>query len=115
MLRRTRGVQLRGNPRVYRQHVIWHRGPVAAQHDAPVEVQPHRLRVKQPRPGEARQRPEVDVDIVESVEAGDQARQHPRVGRMEVPRDDRYPHAGDRTHPQSAEHDDVAVAAAYED
>ena len=34
---------------------------------------------------------------------------------MEIARDDRDPHAGDRTHPQPAQHDDMAVAAADED
>ena len=71
--------------------------------------------MEQPRPGEARERPEVDVDVVELVEAGDQAGQHPGVGRMEIARDDRDPHAGNGTHPQPAQHDDVTVAAADED
>ena len=55
------------------------------------------------------------MDVVEPVEAGDQARQHPGVGRVQVARDDGGPHAGDRAHSQAAEHDDVAVAAADED
>ena len=115
VIRRARRVEPRRDADIYRQHVVGDRRPVAAQDRAPLQVEPHRLGVEQPRPREPGERTEVDVDIVESVEARNQARQHPRVGGVQVARDDGDPHAGEGAHPQPAEHDDVAVAPADED
>ena len=115
MLRRAGDIELRGYAGVNRQHVVRHGRAVAAQDGPPFQVESHGLGVKQPRPGEAGERPKVDVGVVEGVVACDQPGQHARVGRVQVAGDDGDPHAGNGTHAEPAEHDDVAVATPDED
>ena len=55
------------------------------------------------------------MGVVEGVVAGDQPGQHARIGRVQVAGDDGDAHAGNRTHAEPAEHDDVAVATPDED
>ena len=100
-----------GGADVDRQQVPGHRRAPLAVHLAPVEVEPHGRLVVEAGAREPGQPREVDVHLVERVVAGHQARQHPRVGRMDVARDQGDAHPGHRAHAEPLEHRDVGVPA----
>ena len=69
----------------------------------------------EPSAGESAQGRQIDMGVVEVVVARHQARQHARVGRVDVACDQRQPHAGDRVHPEPPEHRNMGVPAADQD
>ena len=97
---------------VDRQQIICHRRAVPAQHPLVGGIEADRLVMEELGAGEAGQRPEVDMGVIEAVMSGDQARQHARIGRVGIPADQRQADAGDRPHAEALEHGDMAVAAA---
>ena len=50
--------------------------------------------------------------VVEGILAGDEARDHARVGGLDVAPDQREPHAGHRLHAETLHHMDMGMAAA---
>ena len=107
-------VHARRRPDVDREHVVGHRRPGAADDLALDRIEPDGLVVVETRVRKARQRTKIDVDVVVAVVSGDVAGEHPRVRRLHVAADEGDPHAGHRFHPETLEHDDVAVPAAGE-
>ncbi|CAM4375169.1 hypothetical protein PARU111607_15935 [Palleronia rufa] len=107
---------LRMDPDVERGHVI----ADPPRPDQPVvdgdfprrRVQPRGPSQDQPRAGEARQPHQVDLQRVAVVMAGDEARQHPGVGRRRAGIDDRQPRARQRIHPPAPQHQRMGVTAA---
>src|SRR6516162_7491543 len=87
----------------------------AAQHEAPGPVEADRLVADQPRPGKAREPAEIDVALLKGVMPGDTARQHARIGRLDVAADQRDPHARHRPHAKGLQHMDMGMPAADED
>ena len=70
--------------------------------------------VQEPRPREARQRPQVDVRLVEAVVAGNEAGEHAGIGRVRVARYHRHANSGHAIHAEALDHADVTVAATDE-
>ena len=75
-----------GRADVDRQQIVGHRRAVAAQHPPVGGIEADRLVMKELGAGEAGQRPEVDMGVIEAVMPGDQARQHSGVGGVGVRR-----------------------------
>ncbi len=65
-----------------------------------------------PRPGEPGERTGIDMRVVETVVAGDEARQHPGIGCVHLAADQGEANARDRFHSEHAQHRDVGVAGA---
>ncbi len=86
----------------------------AAQHLAPGAVDADRLVADQPRAGKPRQPAEVDVAFVEIVMAGDPARQHARIGGLDIAGDQGHAHPGHRPHAKAFQHMDMGMPAADE-
>ena len=105
----------RHRPDVEGQEVVGHRRPGPAQHPPAGEIDAHGLVLIQPRPGEPGQGLEVHVGVVEPVMAGDIARQHARIGGVDVARDQRQPDAGEGLHPEPFEDGHMAVPSPDQD
>ena len=105
-------VRTRRRADVDREHVVGHGGAVAAQDVPRDRVEIDRLVVIEARVREAGEGAEIDVDVVVGVVSCNVAREHARVGRLDVAADEGDPDPGHRLHPESLEHDDVAVPAA---
>ena len=69
----------------------------------------------QPGAGKTRQRPQIDMNVVVIVMAGNKARQHARIRRMDIAADEREANAGQRLHAELFENRNVAVTAADQD
>src|SRR6516162_10826929 len=87
----------------------------AAQHEAPGPVEADRLVADQPRPGKAREPAEIDVALLKGVMPGDTARQHARIGRLDVAADQGDAHPRHRPHAKALQHTDMGMPAADED
>jgi len=92
--------------------IVGERRPVLQQYLATGAIDAGCLGMNQPRAGPGGQPGEIDVAFVERVAAGDEARDHAGVGRLDVPPDQREPHARHRLHAEAFQHMDVAMAAA---
>ena len=55
-----------------------------------------------------------DMRLVELIMAGNQTRQHPRIGRVHFARDQGQTHAGKGSHAEHSQHGHVRVARADE-
>jgi hypothetical protein len=97
---------------VDRQQIVGNRRPSGTEHPAPREIKSAGAGMIKSDAGEAGQRAEVDVDVVEAVMAGDVARQHARIGRDDVARDQGQPDSRQRPHGKAPQHLDMAVSAA---
>eukprot|EP00964_Phaeocystis_antarctica_P103740 scaffold68995_cov60-Phaeocystis_antarctica.AAC.2 len=111
---RLRRDGLRRRANVDGEHVVRDGRPTLEQHAALRDVDPARLRVDQPRIREGREPRQVNVALLARVHARDVARQHARVGRLDVARDEREPHARLGAHAEHLEHVHVRVATAHE-
>ena len=85
---------------------------MAADHATAGEIDIDKLVLIEPRPGKARQRTGVDMGIVETVMAGDQAGQHAGIRRVHLAADQGEAHARDWPHAEHAQHRDVGMAGA---
>ncbi len=110
----TRRLHMRCRTHVDRQDIEGDGRPIAADYFLVNVVDADRFVMVDARAGELRQRAQIDMCLVESVMAGDVTRQHPRIGRMYVPRDERHAHACQRLHAEVLQHGDVAVATTNE-
>jgi len=99
---------------VDRQQVIAYRRVRTAQNEMSGPVEADRLVADQPRTGKAREPAEIDVAFLKAVMPGDVARQHPRVGRLDVAADQCDPHTRHRPHAKALQHADMGMAAADE-
>src|SRR5436853_470192 len=84
----------------------------AADHVAAGEIEVDRFILIKPGAGEASERTGIDVRVVESVVASDEARQHSGIGCVHLSTDQSEAHARDGLHPEHAQHRDVGVAGA---
>ena len=66
----------------------------------------------QPRARAGAERSQVDVAFLEAVVAGDEARDHAGVGRLDIAADQRHPRVLQRPLAKLLEHMDVGMAAA---
>ena len=73
-----------------------HRRTPGAQHLLVLEIHPHYPIAQEAGTGKTGQRRQVDVGVRKRVVSGDQAGEHPGVGRVRFPRDEREPDAGKR-------------------
>src|SRR5207248_614884 len=89
ILRSRKMISTRGRTDVERNEVVADRRMAAAQDVALLAVEADRLVMDQPRPGEARQPPQIDMAFIEAVMPGDIARQHARVRRLDITGDQR--------------------------
>src|SRR5271166_1075335 len=99
---------------VDRQQVPADRRVGAAQHRTPAPVEADRLVADQPRSGKPREPTEIDVALLKGVMPRDIARQHARIGRLDVAADQGDAHTGHRPHAKTLQHADMSMAAADE-
>src|SRR5215475_6854777 len=85
---------------------------MATDHVTPGEIEADDLVLVEPGAGEARQRPSIDMRVVEPVVAGDEAGQHAGIRRMHLAADQGEAHARYRLHAEHAQHGDVRMAGA---
>ena len=105
-------VQIAGDADIKRQQVITQRRAAREMHLAPVPVEPRRPVQNQPRPGEAGQADQVDLQLFARVVTRDMARQHAGIGRRGAGIDQRDPQPRHRAHPEAAQHQRMGMAAA---
>src|SRR5919201_1183115 len=108
--RDARGVRRRAD--IEREEIVGNRRARAADYATAGEIELDRLILIEPCAGEAGERTGIDMRVVEPVMAGDEAGQHPGIGRVHLAGDQRETHAGDWLHPEHAQHGDVRVAGA---
>ena len=106
------GVETGRRADVEDEQVVGNRRPVLQQHPAVGPVETDGLGLDQARAGPGRQPGEIDVTVVEGVMAGDEARDHAGVGRLDVPADQGQAHAGHRLHAEAFQDVDMGMAAA---
>ena len=68
--------------------------------------------MQQSRAGKACQRSQVNVGLIGRIEARDEPRQHARIRRLDIARDQGQPDAWDRPHAEALEHVHVGMPAA---
>ena len=100
---------------VDRQHVVGHGRAVVANDAFVLEIKAVDLAVVEARVGKAAERTRIDVRFIGRVAPGDHPGQHARVGRVNLPGDQREAHAGHRVHAEHAQNADVGVAGADQD
>ena len=100
--------------RFERHDIVFDRRAAVAVHRLRGQVQRDRLIVVEPGIGEAAQRAEIDMRLVERVVPGDQARQHSGIRRVRLPADHGQADARHRTHAEAPQHRDMAVSATNE-
>ena len=105
------GVQGRARADVQGQEVEPDRRAAGHQDPSGAKVDLRRRAVHDPRIREPAELSQVDVRLLRSVVARDQAGQHAGVGGQQVTRYQGEPHPGDRPHPEALEHRHVAVPA----
>ena len=88
---------------------------MAADHLTPGEIEADDFVLIEPRSGKTRQRPGIDMSVVETVMAGDEAGQHAGIRRVHLTGDQREADPRDRLHPEHAQHRHVGVAGAGQD
>ena len=104
--------QIRRDADIDRDEIVRHRGVIAQEHLFGGAVEPDRLGMEQPRAGGRGQADEIDMGLLARVEAGDDARQHARIGRGEIARDQAHPHPRHGPHGERGEHMHMGMAAA---
>ncbi len=104
----------RGRADVERQQIVADRRMRPAQHMAVAALDADRLVMDQPGTGKPRQPAEIDMTLVKSVMAGDPARQHPRIGRLDITGNEGHTHPRHRPHGKTFQHMDMGVATADE-
>ena len=94
------------------RQVVTDRRPIPEEDFPPIRVQLDDFVVDQAGRGEDRQLAQVDMRFVVRVVPGDEARQHPGVGRMDIAADQGQLDAGNRLHAEALEDGDVAMPPA---
>ncbi len=79
------------------------------------EIKADDLILIEPRAGKARERPGVDVGLVELIVTCDQARQHARIWAMHFAGDESETRPGQPSHPEHSQHGDVSVPGTDQD
>ena len=77
-------------------------------------IEPDRLGMDEPRPGESGQAHEIDMRFIRRIDAGDDAGQHAGIGRFQVAGHQRHPHPRQRPCREGLEHMHMGMAAADE-
>ena len=97
------------------ERVVSDRRPIRQRHRLRPRVDPGDFVVEEAGTGEACQRHQVDMPLIGRVVTGDQARQHPGVGGLDIAADECQPDTGYGPHAERLEYGDVAVTAAQQD
>src|SRR5262249_34205628 len=115
VLRRARNVAEPGcRADIERHDIVADWRMTFAQDMALGEVEPDRLVMDQPRPGETRQPPQIDMAFLEAVVSGDIPRQHAGIGGLDIARDQCDAHARFRPHAEALQHMHMRMPAADE-
>ena len=117
VLARARHRQIRRRAGVEREQVPadrWSPRGVVEPDLPSFEIERRHLGAHEAHAGPGAQAQQVDVHLLDRVVPGDQSRQHARIGREHVSRDERQAHAGERPHRPAADEQRVTVTAADE-
>ncbi len=108
-------VHFRSGTGVDGNHIKSHRRPSFAMNDLVPQINPGDGRMVKLRPGKTRQLPHIQMRLIKAVVPRDEAGQHPGIRRVDIARNHRDPHPGQRIHSEIHQDAHMRMPAADQD